>query len=137
MSCPNSVAIRPKNGRNSNVTGTKPRLNLGATWGFDSGCMFDAQDDFSDFESAHRAEAAQLDRRIVLVATVVMAELWALTSAIEAWAEGANLTIFLAFQAAAFVLALAFWKAPVPRPVPVSQADLASRGPLAQETAAG
>ncbi|HYN98978.1 MAG TPA: hypothetical protein VEU28_04830 [Actinomycetota bacterium] len=99
--------------------------------------MFDTRDDNSDFETAYRIEAAQLDRRIVLVATVVMAELWALTAAIEAWAEGADLTVFLAFQVASFVLGLAFWKAPVPRPVSVSQTDPAPRGPLARETAAG
>lgn len=61
-----------------------------------------------DPEVVHRAEAAALNRRIVLVAGVVMAELWALTAAIEAWAEGRTAVFgwILAFQTVSFLLAL-------------------------------
>jgi hypothetical protein len=102
--------------------------------------MFDSRDDHTAYEATYRAEAAHLDRRIVLVATIVMAELWALTTAIEAWAEGASLGGILLFQVVGFVLAIGFWKAPVSRatiPVP-AQTELApARGALAQESAAG
>lgn len=101
--------------------------------------MFNSTDDHTSFEATHRAEAAQLDRRIFLVATVVMAELWALTTAIEAWAEGASLAGILMFQLVGFVLAIGFWKAPIARPVPLQvQTELApALGTLAQESAAG
>jgi hypothetical protein len=101
--------------------------------------MFDSTDDHASFEATHRAEAAQLDRRIFGVATIVVAELWALTSAIEAWAEGASLGGSLLFQLVGFVLAVGFWKAPVARPLPEQvQTELApARGALAQESAAG
>lgn len=65
-------------------------------------------------ETAFRTEAAALNRRIVLVGTVVVAELWALTSAIEAWAEGraAVLVWILGFQLVSFLLALSISTAP-------------------------
>ena len=61
-----------------------------------------------DQEQVHRAEAATLNRRIVLMAVVVMAELWALTAALDAWAEGRTEVFgwILAFQAVSFLLAL-------------------------------
>lgn len=100
--------------------------------------MFKTTDDPTEFETAYRAEAAQLDRRIVMVATVVMAELWALTAAIDAWAGGATLTGILAFQFVGFLLALGFWKAPVTRAVPAPVlTEHAARGSLAHESAAG
>jgi len=101
--------------------------------------MFEMRDDQPAPETTYRAEAAQLDRRIVLVATIVMAELWALTTAIEAWAEGATLSGIMMFQLVGFVLALGFWKVPVALPSPLpAQAELAAaRGTLAQESAAG
>jgi hypothetical protein len=101
--------------------------------------MFDSRDHHSTSEATYRAEAAHLDRRIVLVATIVMAELWALTAAIEAWAEGASLGGILMFQMVGFVLAIGFWKAPVSRAIPVpAQTDLAPPlGALANESAAG
>lgn len=74
-------------------------------------------------EPAHRAEAASLNRRIALVATVVMAELGALTAALDAWAEGhmSMLVWILGFQLVSFLLALnismatpeALWPNPV------------------------
>ncbi len=102
--------------------------------------MVESTEDPTEFEAGYRAEAAQLDRRIVMVATIVMAELWALTSAVEAWAEGASLTGIMAFQLIGFVLALGFWKAPVTRAVPApapAQTELAARGTLTSESAAG
>ncbi|HEU4867379.1 MAG TPA: hypothetical protein VFV09_06600 [Actinomycetota bacterium] len=101
--------------------------------------MFDSRDDHTTPEAAYRAEAAHLDRRIVLVATIVMAELWALTTAIEAWAEGASLGGILMFQMVGFVLAIGFWKAPVSRAIPVpAQTELApALTTLANESAAG
>ena len=101
--------------------------------------MFDSRDDHTTAEATYRAEAANLDRRIVLVATIVMAELWALTTAIEAWAVGASLGGILMFQLVGFVLAIGFWKAPAPRAIPVpAQPELApALGALAQESAAG
>lgn len=61
-----------------------------------------------DPELTHRAEASTLNRRIALVAGVVMAELWALTAAMDAWAEGRSAVLIwiLAFQAVSFLLAL-------------------------------
>lgn len=57
---------------------------------------------------AFHAEASSLNRRIVLVATVVVAELWALTAAIEAWSDGrtAVLVWIMGFQLVSFLLAL-------------------------------
>lgn len=98
--------------------------------------MFETQEDQSGPGAAYRAEAAQLDRRIVLVATIVMAELWAMTTAIEAWAEGASLGGILMFQLVGFVLAVGFWKVPVARPMPEPVPELAL-ATLAQESAAG
>lgn len=74
-------------------------------------------------ERMHRAEAAALNRRIVLVAGVVMAELWALTAALDAWAEGRSSVLgwILAFQAVSFLLALSITlasAAPAPRRAP-------------------
>jgi hypothetical protein len=65
-------------------------------------------------EADFRTEAAALNRRIVLVASVVVAELWALTAAIEAWAEGrtAVLVWILGFQLVSFLLALSISTAP-------------------------
>lgn len=65
-------------------------------------------------EADFRAEAATLNRRIVLVASVVVAELWALTAAIEAWAEGrtAVLVWILGFQLVSFLLALSISATP-------------------------
>jgi hypothetical protein len=62
----------------------------------------------NDPELMHRAEAATLNRRIALVAGVVMAELWALTAAMDAWAEGRSAVLgwILAFQAVSFLLAV-------------------------------
>lgn len=59
-------------------------------------------------EVAFKAEASSLNRRICLVAAVVVAELWALTAAIEAWADGrtAVLVWILGFQVVSFLLAL-------------------------------
>lgn len=102
--------------------------------------MFKTTDDPTEFETTYRAEAAKLDRRIVMVATVVMAELWALTAAIEAWAAGATVTGILAFQLVGFLLALGFWKAPVVGAVPAPAPALtehAARGSLAHESTAG
>jgi hypothetical protein len=61
-----------------------------------------------DPEAVHRAEAATLNCRIGLVACVVMAELWALTAALDAWAEDRTAVLgwILAFQAVSFLLAL-------------------------------
>lgn len=134
----NRPANSPIGAGNNTVTETKPRLNLGATWVPNSGSVFNTTDDPTEFETAFRAEAAQLDRRIVVVATIVMAELWALTAAIEAWAEGAALTGIMAFQLVGFLLAMGFWKAPVSRAYPApAQTELAARGSLARESAAG
>lgn len=71
-------------------------------------------------ESVFRAEAAALNRRIVLVTGVVLAELWALTAALDAWAEGRSAVLgwILAFQAVSFLLALSITlasAAPAPR----------------------
>lgn len=101
--------------------------------------MFNATDDHTGFEATSRAQASQLDRRIVLVATIVMAELWALTAAIEAWAEGSSLDGILMFQFIGFVLAIGFWKAPLVHRAPQQfQTEPApGRGALAQESAAG
>jgi hypothetical protein len=68
----------------------------------------------------HRAEAAALNRRIMLVAGIVLAELWALTAALDAWAEGRSAVLgwILAFQAVSFLLALSITLAsagPAPR----------------------
>ena len=59
-----------------------------------------------------RAEAQALQRlnyRIGLTIAIVMAELWALTAALEAWAHGRTeaLLWLVSFQAAAFAGALA------------------------------
>ncbi|CAN5741172.1 hypothetical protein BH23ACT12_BH23ACT12_15290 [soil metagenome] len=100
--------------------------------------MFETRDDPTEFETIYRAEAAQLDRRILLVAAIVMAELWALTTAIGAWAEGASLTGIMGFQLVGFLLALGFWKAPVARAIPApAQTELGARGTLAHDSAAG
>jgi hypothetical protein len=66
-------------------------------------------------EETFRTEAAALNRRILLVASVVVAELWALTAAIDAWAEGrtAVLVWILGFQLVSFMLALSLSAAPV------------------------
>lgn len=68
---------------------------------------------WTDTAEAGRPQAlkeatAQLNRRIVLVACVVVAELWALTAALKSWAAGetAQLGWILAFQLACFLLAL-------------------------------
>lgn len=65
-------------------------------------------------EADFRTEAATLNRRIVLVGSVVVAELWALTAAIEAWAEGrtAVLVWILGFQLVSFLLALSISATP-------------------------
>lgn len=84
-------------------------------------------------EVAFREEAAALNRRIVLVAWVVVAELWALTSAIEAWAEDRTAVIIwiLGFQVVSFLLALSISTAPAvaaPRrsPAPVGSPEPAT-----------
>lgn len=59
-------------------------------------------------EQAYRAEARSLNRRIAAAAVVVMAELWALTAAVQAWAEGLSESVLwiLGLQAVLFALAL-------------------------------
>lgn len=59
--------------------------------------------------STERQEAiTSLNRRIVLAGCVVMAELWALGTALDSWAAGREATLgwILAFQMVGFVLAL-------------------------------
>lgn len=59
--------------------------------------------------STERREAiASLNRRIVLAGCVVMAELWALGTALESWAAGQEAAFgwILGFQMVCFVLAL-------------------------------
>lgn len=89
--------------------------------------------------STERREAiTSLNRRIVLAGCVVMAELWALGTALEFWAAGQEATLgwILGFQMIGFVLALSIcwgagahprqpvrkhWPAgPVPSPQPVA-----------------
>ena len=55
--------------------------------------------------------AAILDARIVVVATVVVGQLWALTVELDAWYQHRmrEVWLILAFQAASFVVALALW----------------------------
>lgn len=55
-----------------------------------------------------RAVISGLNRRIVLAACVVMAELWALASALESWAAGetSKLGWIMGFQLVCFLLAL-------------------------------
>ncbi|MBW3590293.1 MAG: hypothetical protein KY393_00320 [Actinobacteria bacterium] len=63
----------------------------------------------SESVSAERRGAiTSLNRRIVLASCVVMAELWALGTALESWAAGqeAALGWVLGFQMVCFVLAL-------------------------------
>ncbi|MEX2587514.1 MAG: hypothetical protein WD602_05910 [Actinomycetota bacterium] len=59
----------------------------------------------------------RLNRRIVLVAAVVMAELWTLTAAFESWAVGetSKMGWILGFQLVCFLLALSIcWGAGAP-----------------------
>lgn len=55
-----------------------------------------------------RAATTRLNRRIVLAACVVMAELWALASALEYWAAGetSELGWIMGFQLVCFLLAV-------------------------------
>lgn len=55
-----------------------------------------------------RVATTRLNRRIVLAACVVMAELWALVSALESWAAGetSELGWIMGFQLVCFLLAL-------------------------------
>ncbi|HEX2179367.1 MAG TPA: hypothetical protein VHL54_07605 [Actinomycetota bacterium] len=87
-----------------------------------------------DPETVHRSEAAALNRRIVLMSGVVLAELWALTAALDAWAEGRSAVLgwILAFQAVSFLLALsitmastapAYRRAPAPMGAPQPATD--------------
>ncbi|HXF36390.1 MAG TPA: hypothetical protein VNO17_04320 [Actinomycetota bacterium] len=52
-----------------------------------------------------------LHARIVIVATIVLGQLWGLTVALDAWLGGATgqVSWLLAFQALSFLLALAVW----------------------------
>jgi hypothetical protein len=58
-----------------------------------------------------KAVLKRLNLRIALVAVIVMAELWALTAALEAWADGhmERLPWLLAFQVVAFGGAIGSW----------------------------
>jgi len=68
----------------------------------------------ADLEASHRAQAGQLNRRIVLVGIVVMVELAALTAALGAWAEGRmpDVLWILSLQAVTFLLAIGISAAP-------------------------
>ncbi|HVL52294.1 MAG TPA: hypothetical protein VM754_12420 [Actinomycetota bacterium] len=70
-------------------------------------------------EASHRAQAAQLNRRIVLVGIVVMVELAALTAALGAWAEGrmSDVLWILSLQAVTFLLAIGISAAPAVVPI--------------------
>jgi hypothetical protein len=64
----------------------------------------------------------RLNARIAIVTAIVMAELWALTAALEAWSAGHVTTLpwLLGFQLVAFSGALATWMAtPRHRAVPL------------------
>ena len=68
----------------------------------------------------HRARSEALfSCRIISVAAVVMAELWALTAAIQAWSGGrtAALGWILGFQMVCFLLAFGLSVATPPQPV--------------------
>ncbi|HVL50375.1 MAG TPA: hypothetical protein VM754_02580 [Actinomycetota bacterium] len=70
----------------------------------------------ADIEASHRTQAAQLNRRIVLVGIVVLVELAALTAALGAWAEGRmpDVLWILSLQAVTFLLAIGLSAAPPP-----------------------
>lgn len=54
---------------------------------------------------------AALHARIVVVATIVLGQLWGLTVALDAWLKGETDQVWwlLGFQAVSFLLALAVW----------------------------
>jgi len=92
------------------------------------------------FEFEPQASTARpetlINRRIVLVAAVLMAELWALTAAIDAWSEGhaSVLGWILGFQVVLFLLALSIATATPPQPVvQVSVAPIMQRHPVTAE----
>jgi hypothetical protein len=84
-----------------------------------------------DPELIYRAEASTLNRRIALVAGVVMAELWALTAAMDAWAEGRSAVLgwILAFQAVSFLLAVSITMATSDTAVRTAPAHLGAPQP--------
>ncbi|MGI8425144.1 MAG: hypothetical protein ACR2FO_00540 [Actinomycetota bacterium] len=92
------------------------------------------------FESELQTSTARpetlINRRIVLVAAVLMAELWALTAAIEAWSEGhaSVLGWILGFQVVLFLLALSIATATPPQPAVQSNlAPIMPRQPVTAE----
>lgn len=86
--------------------------------------------------STERREAiTSLNRRIVLAGCVVMAELWALGTALEFWAAGQEATLgwILGFQMVGFVLAMSIcWGAGAQTPQPVRKHWGACRVPSPQ-----
>lgn len=65
------------------------------------------------FERDQLEEGVSLNARIGIVATIVAGQLWALTTALDAWLgdDMAAVWWLLAFQALSFAVALAIWLA--------------------------
>ena len=67
-----------------------------------------SQSDLRERGRDHPDVAASLNARVVVVAVIIVCQLWALTAALDAWLGGATDAVWwlLAFQAVAFVSSL-------------------------------
>ena len=93
-----------------------------------------AESEFASLPVAVSRPESPSNRRIALVAAVVVGELWALNAAIEAWSQS-NVSVLgwiIGFQAVSFLLALRLSTATPRRPSAHSApASVGSRHPLA------